>query len=224
MIYSQSVLITRLAPGDGAQAGMFEGLASSFSRDRHGDQIAPGAWADSISALAAGKTRIPLLLNHDTSAQLGGVRKAAETADGLHIAGQIVPGTPAADRVYALMKADQMALSVGFMPVAGGSEPMADGGTLYKRVDLVEVSAVATPSNRESRVLSIKTLASSYSPAELEKLLHHHGLPPLKRRLARKVARACLAAIHESDPDEHDPAELEAVAAALERLKQSFKP
>ena len=223
MIFSETILVTRLAPGAGADAGLFDGLASSWTRDRHGDQIAPGAFVESIAALAAGQRRLPLLLNHDTSSQLGGIRSAAETDLGLRVQGQIVLGTPAADRVYDLSKAGQMGLSVGFMPVAGAAEAMADGGTLYKRVDLVEVSAVATPSNRESRVLSIKSLADA-SPAEFASLLRDGELPPMPRRLAEKVARACLTALNESDADVPTPAELAAIEAALERLRNSFKP
>jgi len=220
MIFSETVLVTRLA---GADAALFDGLASSWTRDRHGDQIAPGAFLESISALAAGQRRIPLLLNHNTSEQLGGIKSAAETDLGLRVQGQIVRGTPAADRVYDLSKAGQMGLSVGFMPVAGGSEPMEGGGTLYRKADLVEVSAVATPSNRESRVLTIKSLAES-SPAEFACLLRDGELPPMPRRLAEKVARACLAAINETDTDEPTAEELAAIASALERLKLSFKP
>lgn len=222
MIYSEPVLVTRFAPGAGADAGMFEGLASTWARDRHGDILAQGAFLDSISALEAGRTRIPLLWEHRKQEQLGGLRKAAETSDGLLVGGLVVPGTPAADRVYALAKADQMSLSVGFFPIAGATEAMAGGGTLYKRVDLVEVSAVAAPSNRESRVLSIKALADS-SPAEFACLLRDGELPPMPRRLAEKVARACLAAINESDPDEPTPAELAIIQSALERLKNSFQ-
>jgi HK97 family phage prohead protease len=221
MIFSETVLVTRHA--DGADGGLFDGLASSWTKDRHGDQIAPGAFVESIAALAAGQRRVPLLLNHDTSEQLGGIKTAAETDLGLRVQGQIVRGTPAADRVHDLSKAGQMGLSVGFLPVAGATESMDGGGTLYKRVDLVEVSAVATPSNRESRVLTIKSLAES-SPAEFACLLRDGELPPMPRRLAEKVARACLAAINETDTDEPTAEELAAIASALERLKLSFKP
>ena len=51
MIYSETLLVTRFAPGAGADTGLFEGLASSWTRDRHGDQIAPGAFGESIDAL-----------------------------------------------------------------------------------------------------------------------------------------------------------------------------
>lgn len=220
MIYSETVLVTRFAPDGSVDAGMFEGLASSWSRDRHGDQIAPGAFVESITALETGQRRIPLLLNHDTSTQLGGIKHAAETDLGLRVKGQIVRGTPAADRVYDLSKAGQMGLSVGFMPIAGATEPIAGGGTRFTRVDLVEVSAVATPSNRESRVLTIKALAES-SPAEFERLLRDGELPPMPRRLAEKVARAFLSALN--DDDDPDPHQIAALNAALAATLTAFK-
>jgi uncharacterized protein len=223
MIFSETLLVTRFAPGAGTDTGLFEGLASSWTRDRHGDQIAPGAFGESIAALAAGQRRIPLLHEHRSADQVGGIKSGEETDLGLRVQGQIVLGTPAAERVHALSKAGAMGLSVGFLPIEGATEAIEGGGTLYKRVDLVEVSAVATPSNRESRVLSIKSLAES-SPAEFACLLRDGELPPMPRRLAEKVARACLAAINESDPNEPTADELAAIAAALERLKLSIKP
>ena len=222
MIFSETVLVTRFAPGASADTGLFEGLASSWTRDRHGDMLAPGAFVESIAALTAGHRRIPLLANHATSEQIGGIKTAAETDLGLRVQGQIVRGSPAADRIYDLSKAGSMGLSVGFLPIDGATESIAGGGTLYKRVDLVEVSAVATPSNRESRVLSIKSLADA-SPAEFACLLRDGELPPMPRRLAEKVARACLAAINETDPNEPTAEELTAIHAALERLKKTFQ-
>ena len=225
MFFSEPILVTRFAPGADADAGLFDGLASSWTRDRHGDQIAPGAFRESIAALAAGQRRIPFLWEHRSAEQLGGIKAAAETDLGLRVQGQIVRGnSPAAERVYALSQAGAMALSVGFLPVAGGTEPIEGAGTLYRKVDLVEVSAVAAPSNRESRVLSIKsTSLAESSLAEFTALLREGELGPMPRRLAEKVARACLAAIHETD-SEPTADELAAIAAALERLKLSIKP
>ncbi len=195
MIYSEPIVITKFAPPSGADAGFFEGLASSFSQDRHGDVIARGAFADSIEALSSGSTRVPLLANHRTDQQIGGIKSATETDDGLLVSGMIVRGTPLADRIYDLSKANQMGLSVGFLPVAGAVEKIASGGSRYGKADLVEVSAVATPSNRESRVLRIKEFGEM-APAELESLLREGGeLPPMPRRMAAKLTRAWLAAL-----------------------------
>ena len=189
--------------------------------DRHGDQIAPGAFGESIAALAAGQRRIPLLWEHRSAEQLGGIKTAAETDLGLRVQGQIVRGTQAAESGKVLRRPPRWAsrFSAGSM---AKPKPIEGGGTRYRKVDLVEVSAVATPSNRESRVLSIKSLAES-SPAEFACLLRDGELPPMPRRLAEKVTRACLAAINETDPNEPTAEDLAATAAALDRLKFSFK-
>jgi len=221
MIFSEPIIVTKFAPPSGADAGFFEGLASSWLQDRHGDVIARGAFADSVAALSSGSTRVPLLANHRTDQQVGGIKSATETDEGLLVTGMIVRGSPVADRIYDLSKANQMGLSVGFMPVEGAVEKIPSGGSRFSKVDLVEVSAVATPSNRESRVLRIKELAE-IAPAELESLLRDGELPPMPRRLAAKLTRAWLAALDRED-DEPDPAELAAVQSALAGLTSIFK-
>ncbi len=177
--------------------------------------------ADSVEALNAGATRVPLLVNHRTEKQIGGIKSAQETDDGLLVSGMIVRGTPDADRAYDLSKANQMGLSVGFMTRPTGVEKIAGAGVRYRKVDLVEVSAVATPSNRESRVLRIKELGDM-APAELESLLRDGELPPMPRRLAAKLTRAWLAALDDDEP-KHDPAKMAALQAALSRTIQNLK-
>jgi uncharacterized protein len=216
VIFSQP-LVLKFAPGAGS--GTFAGFASSWARDRHGDEVMRGAFADSIAALHSGRQRIPLLNNHSAGDQLGGVTSAEETDDGLRVEGRIIPGTPSADRALALARADQLSLSVGFMPLDGHSERITGGGKRYKRVDLIEISAVAAPANRESRILAVKNLALG-SPADLERLLRDGELPPLPRRLAEKFAKACRPLLAEDDP-ESDPARIR-MAEALARLETHF--
>jgi HK97 family phage prohead protease len=201
-------------------------LASTYSVDRHGERIAPGAFARTLAAFNAGKQRIAVLHAHDPAQPIGTIKAATETADGLAVEGEIVLGSPTADRDHQLLLADAAGLSVGFAVADDDVDEDEKGIKVYRSVDLMEVSIVGVPSNREAIAHTVRGLASS-SPAEFERLLRDGALPPLKRRLAKKVARAFLKAIAKSDPEsdpEHDPAELEAVAAALERLKHSFKP
>jgi hypothetical protein len=106
------------------------------------------------------------------------------------------------------------------MPRPNQVERIAGAGIKYGKVDLVEVSAVATPSNRESRVLRIKEFGEM-APAELESLLREGELPPMPRRMAAKLTRAWLAALN--DDDEPDPADEAALYAALAGATQVFK-
>jgi HK97 family phage prohead protease len=217
VIFSQP-LVLKFAPG--ADSGTFAGFASSWARDRHGDEIMRGAFADSIAALHSGKQRVPLLNDHSPRDQLGGITGAEETDDGLRVEGRIIPGTASADRALALARADQLSLSVGFMPLDGHSERISGGGKRFKRVDLVEISAVAAPANRESRILAVKNLAFG-STADLERMLREGELPALPRRLAEKIAKACRPLLAEDD-DEPDPA-LKQIAEALARLQKTFQ-
>ena len=110
MLYTSPILLTRFAPGADSEVdiGVFEGIASTPGRDRHGDIVAKGAFTASIHELETGKRRIPLLVDHDPRTQIGGIKSAREDDAGLAVSGQIVKGTPAADRAYALSKAGEM--------------------------------------------------------------------------------------------------------------------
>jgi uncharacterized protein len=222
VLFTQPILLTRFAPGADSDAdiGVFEGIASTPGRDRHGDVVAKGAFGASIQELEAGKRRIPRLVDHDPRSQIGGIKSARENDAGLEVTGQIVRGTPIADRTYALSKAGEMGLSIGFMPIPDAVEKIAGGGTLYKQVDLVEISAVSTPSNRGSRILRIKELAQS-SPRELEEMLRV-AIPDVPGRLAKKMAIAWLDLLNESD-DEPRPDDLAPLKAALARTITNLK-
>lgn len=221
MIFSQAHVIRR-APR-ASQSGTLSGLASTWSVDRHGTRIARGAFERSVAAFKAGSTRIPLLYEHDPHEQLGAITRAVENDDGLEIDAQIVLGSPVADRVHELARADAVGLSVGFTPFDDGLEVDAQGRLVYTRVDLLEVSVVSVPSNRESVVHTVRSLAST-APADLERLLREGALPPMPRRLAEKVARAVLPIVRvEPLEPEPDPAALAALAAALDGFTKTFK-
>jgi len=221
VIYSQA-LVVRRAPRKG-KSGTFTGLASTWSVDRHGTRIARGAFARSLAALAAGDIRIPLLHEHNPLEQLGAITRAAETDDGLEVDAQIVLGTQLADRVHQLALADAVGFSVGFTPFEDGIEVDGDGRVIYTRVDLMEVSVVSVPSNRESVVHTVRSLATT-SPADLERMLREGELPPMPRRLAAKIARVALPLLGtEPDEPDHNPADLAALAAALDGFTKTFK-
>jgi HK97 family phage prohead protease len=223
VLYTQPILLTRFAPSvdSDADIGMFEGVASTPGRDRHGDIVAKGAFSSSIAELEAGKRRIPLLVDHDPRSQVGGIKSAREDDEGLQVKGQIVKGTPTADRIYALSKTGDVGLSIGFMPMSEHAEKIAGGGTLYKQVDLVEISAVSTPSNRGSRILRIKELAQS-SPRELEEILRE-AIPDVPGRLAKKMAIAWLDLLNADEPDPNAAA-IATLKATLAQTLHNLKP
>jgi uncharacterized protein len=223
VLYTAPILLTKFAPGSESEPdiGVFEGVASTTGRDRHGDIVEKGSFTRSIAELEAGSRRIPLLHNHDSREQIGGITKAKETDAGLEVVGRIVKGTPIADRVHSLAKTGDVGLSIGFMPFPGApGHRMHDGvGLKYTELDLLEISAVATPANRQSRILRIKELAQS-SPRKVEEMLRE-AFPDIPGRLAKKMAAACLDVLN--DDDDPDPADEAALYAALAGATQVFK-
>jgi HK97 family phage prohead protease len=213
-------LILRRAPTP--ETGFFAGLASSWNVDRHGEKIAPGAFQKTLQAFNAGRQRIAVLHMHDAAQPIGTITSATETDAGLDVEGTIVLGAPVADRDHQLLLAGAAGLSVGFAAKDADVQRDAQGIKTYRSVDLMEVSVVGVPSNRESIAITVRSLASS-SPAELERILREGQLPAMPRRLAAKLSRAWLDVLTQEIDPEYDPAELAAMNAALAGLATTFK-
>lgn len=205
-------LILRRAPTP--ETGFFAGLASTWNVDRHGEKMAPGAFQKTLQAFNAGKQRIAVLHHHDPKQPIGAITSAAETAEGLAVEGSIILGAPVADRDHQLLLAGAAGLSVGFAANDADVQRDAQGINTYRSVDLMEVSVVGVPSNRESIALTVRELASS-SPADLERILREGDLPPMPRRLAAHLTRAILGALNDEDESELDPGQLAALNGAL---------
>jgi HK97 family phage prohead protease len=212
-------LILRRAPTP--ETGFFAGLASTYSIDRHGEKVARGAFQKTLQAFNAGTQRIAVLHQHDPKQPIGAITSAAETDEGLAVEGSIVLGSPVADRDHALLLAGAAGLSVGFAANDADVQRDAQGIKTYRSVDLMEVSIVGVPSNRESIAINVRALASS-SPADLERILHEGELPPMPRRLAAQLTRAILGALNDDEP-ELDPGQIAALNAALASTLSNLK-
>lgn len=118
------------------------GLATTNSLDRHGDVVVSkgGTW----------KLPLPLLWAHDHQSPIGVVREAVATSEGVRITAEIVEGIPKADEVWKLIEAGALdSYSIGFIGVKG--EPIPTG-TRWDSWELLEISIVAVPSNRDSKL------------------------------------------------------------------------
>jgi HK97 family phage prohead protease len=212
-------LILRRAPTP--DTGFFAGLASTWNVDRHGEKIVPGAFQKTLQAFNAGRQRIAVLHQHDPAQPIGAITSATETDEGLDVEGTIVLGVPVADRDHQLLLAGAAGLSVGFAANDADVQRDAQGINTYRSVDLMEVSVVGVPSNRESIAITVRSLASS-SPADLERILREGELPPMPRRLAAHLTRAILGVLNE-DESELDPGQLAALNAALASTLSNLK-
>ena len=127
-----------------AECGLrFAGYAALFDRiDRGGDIVAPGAFADSLSAARS----IPLLWQHDPRRQIGAVEWAAEDARGLRVIGRLASS---ADDAIGLLRSGAVAgLSFGYrVEACQGTRPRR-----LLALDLVEISLVTFPMQPMARV------------------------------------------------------------------------
>ena len=87
---------------DGAEAGLFEGLASTFGeRDLLDDVIEPGAFG----GLLAEPRRIRMLWQHDAAQPIGTWEEIRETERGLFVRGRLILEVRRAFEAWALLKA-----------------------------------------------------------------------------------------------------------------------
>lgn len=120
------------------------GYASVFGRpDRGGDVVLPGAFAEAAAPL-------PLLWQHQPHEPIGFVEALAEDDHGLRITARIV-GRGRGAQAAALVRAGALdGLSFGYRVKAASP---ARNGRRLERLELVEVSLVTFPMQREARVL-----------------------------------------------------------------------
>jgi HK97 family phage prohead protease len=78
-------------------------------------------------------------------------RLTTETEHGLEATGTLDISTELGKRVYELVKAGSLAWSIGYTVPKGGKRKAAKGVTELTEVDLLEISAVATPANEGTR-------------------------------------------------------------------------
>ncbi len=165
---------------DGAEIGVFEGLASTFgNRDMMGDLVEPGAFSGALARPGA----IKMLWQHDARAPIGVWERIRETAAGLEVKGRLVLDVQQAREAFALLKAGAVdALSIGFSVLRGGAEFDRERALRrIKAVDLWEISVVTFPANPKARVARIKAADPGASRGG-------HGLPT-EREFERLLMR-----------------------------------
>ncbi len=132
----------------------FEGLASTYGRDLHGDIVAPGAFTKTLAEHKAAGTRPALLWSHDPSEPIGVIESLEEAPDGLRIKGRLADTARARD-ARALAKMGALGgLSIGFRTRKASTGP--EGARVIEDLQLFEISFVATPANPGARLATIK--------------------------------------------------------------------
>lgn len=153
-------------------AGEFVALAATYSLDRAGDRIVPGAFAKSIERWQASGKSVPLHWNHQGEPEdiIGAIDPATmeETELGLKVSGRLdLDASEKAREAWRAMKTGSMSLSFGYMVV---SEKQADDANELHELDLFEISVVPGPANADTRFLSLKSMSDDQLREELGNL------------------------------------------------------
>lgn len=152
---------------------IIRGIASTANRDRHGETVDPKgiAW----------KLPVPLLAHHDHRAVVGKVTELSATASELRFTAQLSTATELARQVWELIQDGTLTgVSIGFL---GLRHEMKDGGLHWADAELLEVSLVAVPSNRESRIVSFGE--KSIEPKQTPIRVISHARPGAVRLIKR---------------------------------------
>lgn len=140
------------------------------------DQIAPGAFVDSLAAHKARGTMPAMCLNHNWGdLPIGSWLSAGEDAEGLALDGQLATKTQVASDVYELMKLGSLTgLSIGFLVTKSELDEKQKLRTITS-VDLLEVSVVTIPAIAGARVEDVKS-RNPRNIRHLEEILRDAGL------------------------------------------------
>ena len=145
------------------ETGRFSGYASVFNvLDAQREMVAPGAFYTSLKQWEQRGRTPSLLWQHHMDCPIGHWETLREDKHGLWGEGRLLMSIQKAQEAYELLKAGAVrGLSIGFRPIHAAMNPKTKIRTHYQ-VDLVEISLVTLPANREAQIQNIKKV-SNYS-------------------------------------------------------------
>jgi HK97 family phage prohead protease len=184
--------------------GTIEGYGSIFGNvDAYGEVVEPGAFADSLAAVAAGERTVKMLWQHDSWQPIGVWDELKEDRRGLKVKGRLLTDvSPKAAEAHGLIKAGAMeGLSIGYRVVDAGPHPKKPGVYQLRKLDLREVSPVTFPANEKATIEQVKhilAMGELPTPREFEKFLRDAG--GFSKRLAAAIAAKATPHLR-GDPD-----------------------
>lgn len=189
-------------------AGEVEGYASVFggAPDMYGDVIAPGAFADSLTAHRRAGTSPLMLWGHDGSQPpIGNWNDLAEDGKGLWVKGSIDLDDPLGQRVHRALKRKAMkGLSIGYETKQSEGDPKRPGVRILTAIDLWEISPVNFPAQARAAVDTVKSYTDGGSLPSLKEFEGYLREAGFSKSLATAIAGRGLAHLIRSESGKGD--------------------
>ncbi len=154
--------------------GYIEGYASTFEKDRGGDEILPGAFRSTIKRHKKSDDRmIRMYFQHNGMEVIGGfpIDQVKEDKKGLKVVGQINLDVQRGREVYSLAKQGVLSdMSIGYSVKDYDYDKMS-GTTFLKDIELWEISIVNEPMNASANILAVKSIDQFMCMKDIENFL-----------------------------------------------------
>ena len=199
----------KLSDAPGIPEGYIAGIASTPGTDRHGHKVMAKAFDESIREKGlGGPGGVQLLIGHDWN-KVGGLIKKLETVgNNLLLEGQLNLDVPHGRDMHSVLKHNGgLNFSVGFsleeFSFNDAMENEDDPWLIVQKGDLMEVSIVTFPSQKDAKMTFVKTGSSSIVELEnmtdFERALVAEGLCQ-NRSGAHKIAAWAKKNVHLLQP------------------------
>ncbi|RJE85450.1 HK97 family phage prohead protease [Paracoccus onubensis] len=159
--------------------GRITGWASTYGGepDTYGDIVAPGAYRKSLEEHEKRGTMPVMLWQHRAEIPIGRWLSFHDEKKGLRVNGQLNLKTEAGREAFEHARAgDVGGFSIGYSTPKNGRRYVGDGAWLLEEVDLVEVSLVTLPANRNAVVTGVKEAPLLSTKSEAVRFLRDAGL------------------------------------------------
>jgi len=198
-----------LSDAPGIPEGYIAGIASTPNTDRHGHKVMAKAFDESIKVKGlGGPGGVQLLIGHDWNKVGGKIKKLETVNNNLLLEGQLYMDVSYVKDVHSVLKQNGgLNFSVGFtleeFEFNDAMEDEDDPWLIVQKGDLMEVSIVTFPSQKEAKMTFIKTGSADVieleTMAEFERALVADGLCD-SRREAHKFALWAKSNVHLLQP------------------------
>jgi len=199
-----------LSDAPGIPEGYIAGIASTPGTDRHGHKVMAKAFDDSIKEKGlGGPGGVQLLIGHDWNKVGGKIKKLETVNNNLLLEGQLYMDVSYVKDVHSVLKQNGgLNFSVGFtlqeFEFNDVMEDEDDPWLIVQKGDLMEVSIVTFPSQKDAKMTFVKTadadpVAELDTMAAFEKALVASGLCD-SRREAHKFALWAKSNVHLLQP------------------------